>query len=53
MQEYWVIDPDLCTAEIYRPGPQGLERAASLQPSDSLTTPLLPGFSAPLRKLVQ
>jgi len=49
--EYWLIDPDECTAEVYRREPQGFEHVASLQPADSLTSPLLPGFSVPLRGL--
>ncbi len=53
VQEYWLIDPEQCTAEIYRREARGFERVASLQPSDSLTTPLLPGFSVPLRKLAE
>ena len=53
VQEYWLIDPEECTAEIYRREPQGFERVASLQPSDSLTTPLLPGFSVTLRELAR
>jgi len=53
VQEYWLIDPEECTAEIYRRTSQGFEHAASLQPSDSLTSPLLPGFIVPLRKLVE
>ena len=53
VQEYWLIDPEKCTAEIYRREAQGFERTASLQSSDSLTSPLLSGFSVPLRKLVE
>jgi len=53
VQEYWLIDPDECTADVYRRKARGLARVASLQPSDSLTTPLLPGFSVPLRKLAE
>jgi Uma2 family endonuclease len=53
VQEYWLIDPEECTAEIYRREARGFERVASLRPSDALTTPLLPGFSVPLRKLVE
>jgi Uma2 family endonuclease len=49
--EYWLIDPDMCTAEIYRRGTQGFEQVATLQPSDCLITPLLPGFSVPLAQL--
>jgi len=53
VQEYWLIDPDACTAEVYRREARGFARVASLQPSDSLTTPLLPGFSVPLGKLAE
>ncbi len=51
VQEYWLIDPDKLTAEIYRCGAQGLEPAAALQSSDCITTPLLPGFSVRLDRL--
>jgi Uma2 family endonuclease len=53
VQEYWMIDPEECTAEIYRREAGGFDRVANLQPSDSLTTPLLPGFSVPLHKLAE
>jgi Uma2 family endonuclease len=53
VREYWLIDPEAYTAEVYRREPQGLEHVASLRPSDSLTTPLLPGFSVELRKLAE
>ncbi|HMD87312.1 MAG TPA: Uma2 family endonuclease [Terriglobia bacterium] len=53
VQEYWLIDPDECTAEVYRRKGRGFARVASLQPSDLLTTPLLPGFSVSLHKLAE
>jgi Uma2 family endonuclease len=53
VQEYWLIDPEQCTAEIYRREASGFERVATLQPSDSLTTPLLPGFSVSLQELAE
>jgi len=53
VQEYWLIDPEECTAEVYRSEARGFERVASLQPSDLLTTPLLPGFSVLLSKLAE
>ena len=53
VQEYWLIDPEECTAEVYRRKGRGFARVASLQPSDSLTTPLLPGFSVLLQKLAE
>lgn len=49
--EYWMIDPETCSAEIYRSGPQGLEQAGHLSSEDQLTSPLFPGFSLPLRSL--
>ncbi|MBZ5562679.1 MAG: Uma2 family endonuclease [Acidobacteriia bacterium] len=51
VQEYWLIDPDMLTAEVYRRGTKVLERVATLQSSDSLTTPLLPDFSVRLDRL--
>jgi Uma2 family endonuclease len=53
VEEYWLIDPEACTAEIYRRDAQGFELVANLHPSDLLTTPLLPGFSVLLRKLAE
>lgn len=49
--EYWIIDPEACSAEIYRSGPQGLELAGHLSSEAQLTSPLFPGFSLPLRSL--
>ncbi len=51
VEEYWMIDPAGPTAEIYRRSPGGLEFAAKLSAADALTSPMLPGFSLPLRKL--
>ncbi len=51
VQEYWLIDPDVLIAEVYRRRTQGLELVATLQSSDSLITPLLPGFSVCLDRL--
>lgn len=51
--EYWIIDPAACSMEIYRQGPQGLELTAALDAGAVLTSPLFPGFSLPLRRLVE
>jgi len=51
VQEYWIIDVDGPSADIYRRGPEGLELAVRLTANDSLTSALFPGFSLPLRKL--
>lgn len=51
VQEYWIIDPEDPSAEIYRRGEEGLGLAAKLSATDALTSPMLPGFSVPLRRL--
>ena len=53
VQEYWIIDPEQCSAEVYRRSREGFELAARLQATDSLTSPLFPDFSLPLRKLTE
>ena len=53
VEEYWIIDPDNCSAEVYRRTDAGLDLAQNLKRSDALTSPLLPGFSLPLQKLVE
>jgi len=53
VQEYWIIDPVECSAEVYRLEKQGFELAARLRTDQSLTSPLFPGFSLALRKLVE
>jgi len=51
--EYWIVDPELETVKVYRKASDRFERAAELscEAGDVLTTPLLPGFQAPLVKL--
>jgi Uma2 family endonuclease len=51
VSEYWVIDPNECSAEIYRLVPGGYELSARLDSSQSLTSPLFPGFSLILARL--
>jgi len=51
--EYWVIDPALISAEIYRLVPGGYELAAQLDATQTLTSPLFPGFTLPLSKLAE
>ena len=53
VREYWVIDPDAPAAEIHRAGKEGLQLALNLSADGSLASPLLPGFSVPLRSLVE
>ena len=51
--EYWIVDAELETVEIYRKIGSGFDRPIELSCAggDSLTTPLLHGFKAPLAKL--
>jgi len=51
--EYWVIDPATCSVEIYRPVSGGYELVVQLDSSQSLTSPLFPGFALPLSKLAE
>ena len=53
VQEYWIIEPVGPAAEIYRQGKGGFELAANLKADDALTSPLFPGFSLPLPKLLE
>jgi Uma2 family endonuclease len=43
--EYWLIDLEKQTVEIYRLLEGKLQLAATISGSDELTTPILPGFS--------
>ena len=52
--EYWLVDPELDTVQVFRPSPDGkLTRVAELAAEDdhTLTTPLLPGCSIGLGEL--
>ena len=47
VKELWIIDPEPGIIEIYRFEQNSSGPVATLHPSDTLTTPLLPGFSMP------
>lgn len=53
VQEYWIIDPYGPSAEIYRRQKKGFDPVKTLEATDSLTSPLFPGFSLPLKALVE
>lgn len=55
VSEYWVIDPELDTIEVYRRVGERYMRTAelSLENGDVLTTPLLPGAEFPLSKIFE
>lgn len=53
--EYWILDPELETAKVYRLTEHGYTRVAELsrESADTLTTPLLPGLTIPLVELFE
>jgi Uma2 family endonuclease len=54
VREYWMVDPDSDTVQIFRASSEGpLAPAAVLAADDDavLTTPLLPGWTLPLQSL--
>jgi len=53
VQEYWMVDPEGPSAEIYRRRKKGFDLVAKLRARDSLSSPLFPGFSLPLRRLIE
>jgi len=46
--EYWIVDPEANTLELYRLQENPAAPMATFKASDTLTTQLLPGFSLPL-----
>ncbi len=51
VSEMWLIDPELQTVQIYRFLENAERPVAYLELGDTLTTPLLPGFSVALAKI--
>jgi Uma2 family endonuclease len=51
VREYWIIDWQLRTVQVYRREALALELAATLSGDDLLESPLLPGFSSPVALL--
>jgi Uma2 family endonuclease len=46
VQEYWIVNWQLRTVAIYRRTEAQLQLVSTLLVGDTLTSPLLPGFSA-------
>ena len=56
VREYWLVDPELDTVQVFRTSPEGrLARVVELTAEDGgvLTTPLLPGCEIDLRALLR
>jgi Uma2 family endonuclease len=51
VEEYWIVDWQQRTMEIYRRENEQLALAVTLRHSDSLTSPLLPGFACQVAQL--
>ncbi len=51
VQEYWIVNWQLKTLEIYRRQEAQLQLVATLLDTDMLTSPLLPGFSTPIAQI--
>jgi Uma2 family endonuclease len=53
VQEYWIVNWQLKTVDIYRHQDGTLNFVSTLLESDKLTSPLLPGFRAAIASLFQ
>ena len=51
VDEYWIVDWRARTVEVYRQAGAGLLLIATLGTRDTLTSPLLPGFTCPVARL--
>jgi Uma2 family endonuclease len=51
--EYWIVDSENRSVEVYRLRNQSLELAAVLRENDELTSPSPPGFTCPLSKIFE
>ena len=53
VKEYWIVDSENRSLELYRPTKQSLELVVTLRDNDEITSPLLPDFSCPLTKIFE
>jgi Uma2 family endonuclease len=51
VQEYWIVNWQLKTLDVYRRTDTQLQQIATLLEGDTLTSPLLPGFSIPIAQV--
>ena len=53
VDEYWIVDSENRSVEVYRLKNQSLDMAAVLRNNDEVTSPSLPDFACPLSKLFE
>jgi Uma2 family endonuclease len=53
VSEYWIVDSENRSVEIYRLAGQSLELAEMLRNDDLISSPLLPGFNCPVSKIFE
>ena len=53
VDEYWIVNWQLCEVEIYRRAHHHIELVAKLTADDNLQSPLLPGFSCSVGALFE
>ncbi len=53
VNEYWLVDSENRSVEVYRLAGQSLELAAMLRHDDEITSPLLSGFTCPVSKIFE
>jgi Uma2 family endonuclease len=53
VKEYWIVDSENRSLEIYRPADHELQLAAMLRHEDEITSPILPGFSCRLTMIFE
>jgi len=51
VEEYWIVDSENRSVEIYRLASEKLEPAKMLRDQDEITSRLLPGFTCPLASI--
>lgn len=51
VREYWIVDPDARTLEVFTPGVEGFVAAACLGAADTYSPALLPGLTVPLAEI--
>lgn len=50
VEEYWIVSRELQQVEVYRRENAALKRVATYKVQDEITSPLLPGFRAPVQR---